>query len=265
MAEPRESSLHNPPENSKSASVFGVAFCDQRRDSHSSQFISMGLRIVSAVGDEQSRFSTRTSGFSSDRRNCFDQGNKLRDIIRVGSGQYRRERDAISIGYNVMLASRLRSVRGIRPDFRPPKTALTVLESATARHHSILSASFSLASITSWIFCQTPAFCQSRRYLQQLMPLPQPSSFGSISQGIPLLSTKMIPVSAIRLSIGFRPGYRYFLFFGGGRMGSMISHSSSGTRFFAINTLPRKPPYIYNVLTALLVVAHFVRVSKDYL
>ena len=90
LMKPRESSLHNPSENSKSAAVLGVAFCDQRRDSHSSQFISMGLRIVSAVGDKQRRFSTRTSGFSSDRRNCFDQGNKLRDIIRVGSSQYRR-------------------------------------------------------------------------------------------------------------------------------------------------------------------------------
>ena len=143
----------------------------------------MRLRIVSAVGNEKTRFSTRTYGFSSYWRNYFDQGKKLRDIVRVGPGECNCKRDAIAVGDHVRLAPRFAPVRGILPDFRlpPKKIALTVLESATACHHSSLPASFRLASITSWIFCLTPAFCQSRKYRQQLMPLLQPSSFGSTS------------------------------------------------------------------------------------
>ncbi len=34
--------------------------------------------------------------------------------------------------------------------------------------------------------CQIPASCQSRNRRQQVMPEPQPSSCGGISQGIPL-------------------------------------------------------------------------------
>jgi len=45
-----------------------------------------------------------------------------------------------------------------------------------------------------WMRCHRPVACQSRSLRQQVMPEPQPSSLGSSSQGIPLRSTKRIPV-----------------------------------------------------------------------
>ena len=48
----------------------------------------------------------------------------------------------------------------------------------------------------------------SSRHCVHVMPEPHPISWGSISHGIPLLSTNRMPVSAFRFSIGFRPGYR---------------------------------------------------------
>ena len=43
---------------------------------------------------------------------------------------------------------------------------------------------------------QTPASCQSRSRRQQVMPEPQPISWGSIAQGMPVRSTKRMPASA---------------------------------------------------------------------
>jgi hypothetical protein len=67
---------------------------------------------------------------------------------------------------------------------------------------------------------------------EQVMPEPQPSSCDSISQGIPLLSTKMMPLSALRSSTRGRPP----LGFAGsaGSKGAMTAHSSSVTSCCAI-------------------------------
>jgi hypothetical protein len=61
---------------------------------------------------------------------------------------------------------------------------------------------------------------------------PQPISWGSISQGIPLFSTNTMPVRAARSSMRGLPPRG----FGGsgGRSGSMVSHSSSVTSSLAM-------------------------------
>jgi hypothetical protein len=61
-----------------------------------------------------------------------------------------------------------------------------------------LSQRASQSSKEKWISCQMPASCQSRNRRQQVMPEPQPSSCGSISQGIPLRRTNRIPVKQAR-------------------------------------------------------------------
>src|SRR5215207_7597499 len=72
---------------------------------------------------------------------------------------------------------------------------------------------------------------------EQVMALPQPIFFGSISQGMPLLSTKMMPLRAARSSTrGLPPSG-----LGGssGKSDSIISHSSLLTNSLAI--LPTYP------------------------
>jgi hypothetical protein len=68
---------------------------------------------------------------------------------------------------------------------------------------------------------------------QQVIPDPQPSSFGNICHGIPLRSTKTMPVRHARSGTRGRPP------FGrggeGGRSGSMRFHSASGNSTSAIN------------------------------
>jgi hypothetical protein len=90
--------------------------------------------------------------------------------------------------------------------------------------------------------CRRPCtFCSRRLWVgvqllgtfrQQLIPEPQPISFGSISQGMPLFSTKMMPVRAARSSMrGLPPSG---LGSSGGNSGSTISQSSSLTNSLAI-------------------------------
>jgi len=261
LMEPRDGSLNNPSQHAQPAAVLDSALGDQGRDAATEQLEAMRVRIVSAVGDQKVGFAARATGFPADGWDGVDQGNELRDVIRVRSGEYHRERNPVSVGYQVMLAPRFRSIRGIRTDFRPPKTALTELESATARHQSILSASLSFARINSWIFCQTPAFCQSRRYRQQLIPEPQPSSWGSISHGMPLLSTKTMPVSAFRRSIGLRPGYLCRRSLGGGSIGSIRSHNSSEISSLAMCVLHKMMDSTLNLLKSPRSFALYVRSS----
>lgn len=107
-----------------------------------------------------------------------------------------------------------------------------------ALDQSIWSASRRRLSNSCWSRFQTPALVQSRKRRQHVMPLPQFISCGSISQGMPLLSTKMIPVRQARSGTRGRPPFGFG--FSGGSSGSMISHSSSGTSGVAINRYPCK-------------------------
>jgi len=61
---------------------------------------------------------------------------------------------------------------------------------------SIWSASPRRSSKRRCSLSHTPASCHSLRRCQQVIPEPQPISFGSISQGIPLLRTNTTPVRA---------------------------------------------------------------------
>jgi hypothetical protein len=80
---------------------------------------------------------------------------------------------------------------------------------------------------------------QSRNLRQHVLPDPQPISFGSISQGMPLLRTKMMPASAALSSMRGLPPFG----FGGsgGKRGSIASHNSSDTSSFPI------PPSVASV------------------
>ena len=95
------------------------------------------------------------------------------------------------------------------------------------RDQSIRSARRSCASSKACKRSQTPASCQARSRRQQLMPEPQPSSLGSISQGMPLWSTNKIPARTARSSSGKRPGYLARRGLGGGKSGAISAHNSS--------------------------------------
>jgi hypothetical protein len=205
LVQPRKRSLDNPAENSQPAAVFRPAFGQKGIYTQLTQCISMGLTVIGSIALNTIRSLTRTTHLTCDRRNRLNQRQKLSYIVAVGSGNFHCERDTICVGDKVMLRPQFPSIRCIRARFRPPKTARTEAESTIAREKSILSFSRRCLSKMRCILSQMPAFCQSCKRRQQVMPEPQPISFGKYCQGIPVLSTKIIPVRALRSSTGGLP------------------------------------------------------------
>src|SRR5205085_11670339 len=146
------------------------------------------------------------AGFAADGRDRLDQVEQLACVGPVGRGQDRGQRDAVAVADQVVLTARFAPVDRARTGFGAPFKAGRNNESTTARDQSSLSASRSLASSVSCSCCQTPCCCHSCSRRQQVIPEPQPSSFGRYSQAIPVFNTNRIPVKTRRSSIRLRPG-----------------------------------------------------------
>lgn len=145
-----------------------------------------------------------------DGLDVVDQRLEDAGIRAVGRGEPDGEREALPVDHNMALAARFAAICRIRPGFVAPLLAAAKALSTLARLQSIWSA-VPKRSNSAW--CRrthTPACCQSRKRRQQVTPLPQPISWGNISQGIPLFSTKMIPSrprgrAPVAGPLGFRP------------------------------------------------------------
>lgn len=236
LVKPSESAFDNPAVNTQTAAVLRATLGQHRSNPKLAQRLTVGLRVVSTITLNTVRTLTRPTTLTGNRRNSFNQWQKLCNIMTIGTGDFHRQRDAACICNQMVFAARFASISGIWAGFRPPKTARTDAESATAREKSSMSACRNLFSSRPCILSHTPAFCQSLSRRQQVIPLPQPISFGRCSQGMPVLRTNRIPVKVARSEIGFRPGYRNLLLFFG-ISGSMSFHNSSSNIGFAMSNL----------------------------
>ena len=214
--DPVQPGLGDPAMYTQPAPVRRVAPGEYGLDMTLAQPLSVCFRVVASVALHALRTATRSTPFTPYPWDGVDQCLQLRDIVGIGTGQQGGQRDPMRICDHVVFASRFRFVCRVWPRFGPPFSARKGALSTTARDQhspedctgSIWSAACNRASRTSCKRCHTPAACQSRKRRQQVIPLPQPISCGKSSQPIPVLSTKTIPVSALRLSTGLRPGYR---------------------------------------------------------
>lgn len=239
LMQPGKTAFNYPAVHPQAASVLGSALGKQRYNPFSAKLPTMRFAVIGPISQCTIRTFNWPANFTCDWRYAIDQWYQLCDIVTVGASQFYRKRDAISIGYQMVFRALFAAIRGVWTGFCPPKTARTELESTTARQKSILSACRSLLNNIWWILFHTPAFCQSRRQRQQVIPEPQPICAGKSSQAMPVLSTKRIPVSAAWSGMGFLPGYRNLRFFFGTN-GSMIFHNWSSSIGFAMSSLLAK-------------------------
>jgi hypothetical protein len=228
--EPGEGALDDPARPPESATVSAIAIREDRADAPSAQFIAMAHRVVAAVTLHAAGPTARRSGTSADRGHRVDQREQLGDVVAVGGGQRRDERNPVAVGENMMLRPGLAAIGRVRSSFFPPRSARSEELSTMARAKSRRPRRRSSASRTACRRFQTPARCQRTRRRQQVIPEPQPISCGSIRHGIPLRSTNRMPVSAARSGIGGRPAYwrcrdRRF-----GSNGSMRCHNASSSK-----------------------------------
>lgn len=198
----------------------------------------VGLVCVELLGT----FS-RTSPRSQDRGHLVQQGLEGDRIVDIRRRQLGRERDPIPIYNEVVFAARFSAVGRIWTRLWSPFFAGTLALSREARLQSIWSARPSSSRSTRWSRCQTPDSCQSLNRRQQVIPLPQPSSCGRYSHGIPVFSTNRMPVRAARFGTRGRPPFG--LAGSAGRRGSIRFQSASDT-----NGLPTDPTVITTELPA---------------
>ncbi len=180
----------------------------------------------------------------------FGRGDKLRDqrlqrqpqlFADFSSRHATYDNPLLAVGPVVLAALKPdRAIGGIGSCFCPDPTARMAEESTMTRDQSMRSAARSLARKTSCSRSQAPAACQSRSRRHQLMPEPQPISWGGIAHGTPDRSKNRMPVSTARLSNGLRPGYRGRRAFGSSGSSWISAPRSSSSIGLAISSWPRK-------------------------
>jgi hypothetical protein len=233
LAQPGQRTLHDPA----LAPQAGAALHALARATHLDPPLAQGEPpagdVVRLVRVHLVRALAWSPPWPLDGPDAVDQ--RLEDVAigAVGRGEEDGEREALPVDHNVALAARFAAIRRIWPGFRAPLLAGAKALSALARLQSILSASPKRSNSAWCRRAHTPACCQSRRRRQQVTPLPQPNSCGSISQGMPLLSTKMMPLKAAWSGTRGRPPFG--LGGSGGNSGAMISHNVSLTNGLLIS------------------------------
>ena len=229
--QPGERPLHHPAVPSQSRRGVDPTTSNAWGDPARTHGTPEGRRVVGFVGVQLGRALTRSSWSApraDDRGDGIDERDELRGVVGVGRREANHQWDTAPIHHNVVLGAEFASVDRIRPRLLAPLFARTLRLSTLARDQSMAASSPSQLSSLVCNRSQTPASCQSRSRRQHVVPLPQPSSFGSNRQGQPLRKTKTMPTRAARSGTRGRPP----LGLGGssGRSGAMASQRTSGTR-----------------------------------
>jgi hypothetical protein len=238
LVQPGERALHDPTILTQAAAMRRAALGQHGGDAAPSQGAAVWGGSVGTITREAVRSPARASWLTPHGRDGLDQRYQLGDIMRIRPCYEGGQGDALGVRDEVMFAPQLPSLRRIRARLRPPKTARTDDESTAARDQSRRSAPRSFTKRTAWRRRQTPARCHARRDRQQVIPEPQPSSWGSISQGLPLFTTNKMPVSTWRGAKGLRPGQRTRRGLGGGNNGSISAHNASSSNRVALCNPP---------------------------
>jgi len=226
LVQPTQSPFHDPAIPPQPTAMFGMATSNVRCRAHVLKGRSMRLGIIRAIRIQFFKTIPWRANFTLDRGDIIDQGQQFGDIMLVGRGGVADDGNAISVRQQMMFRAGFSTVYRAGTRFFAPPTARIVALSTAQRPKSIWSAFRRWANRIWWILRHTPAACQSRKRRQQVMPEPQPISWGSISQGMPEMRTNRMPVKQARADKGLRPGW---VFRRGltGMCGSMRLHNSS--------------------------------------
>src|ERR687886_1556652 len=227
LGQPGQRALHDPAVPAQAGAALDTLAGNAALDTPPLQGDPTGRAVIRLGGVQRVRTLAGPSTGPLDRLDAIDQRGEDAPIRPIRRCQPHCEGDAVALDHNVALAARFAAIRRIRSGFLAPLLAGAKALSALARLQSILSAVPNRSKNAWWRRSHTPARCHSRRRRQHVTPLPQPISWGSISQGMPLLSTKMMPVKAARSGTRGRPPVG--LGGSGGSSGAMISHRASLT------------------------------------
>ena len=225
--QPRERSLHHPAMPAQALAGVNALSSNSRDDVPVTQGLTMTGRVICLISMQLVRTLARSATSLWKGRYSIHHHQEHLRVMDICTRVSYRQGDTTSVYHKMALRTRFASIRRIWAGLLSPPGAGTLAESIDARDQSSCSASESRFSKAWCSRSHTPASCQSLSRRQQLMPLPQPISWGNISQGMPVFSTKRMPVRAARSGMRGRPPLGLAGSFGSN--GSMISQSSSGT------------------------------------
>jgi len=227
IVEPRVSSFYHPAEFPQTTAMFRSASCDYWPDATISQALAMCVGVVAAIAVDDFGLAQWSATRAADRRDGIDQRQQLGDVVTVCAGQNHADRYPVGVYKDVVLRTRARAIRGVRPSFSPAPTARTDDESTAAYERSSCPDSRNLSSSNACSLFQTPVFCHASRRRQQVAPEPNPSSDGKWFHRIPVRNTNRTPLSAARSDTRGRPRRSLFRRLGFGSSGSISAHNSS--------------------------------------
>lgn len=225
LVQPRQSPFYHPAVPSQALGAVYPFAGNARGDPPLPQCLATGSAGIGFVGMQFGGAFARSTAFPLQGRDRIHQLFQQANVMHIGSGMADYQGNSLSFGHNMALRPRFAAIRRIGPGSFAPRGAGTLAESRLARDQSMYPAWESRSSRMRWSCSHTPAVCQSRNRRQQVIPLPQPSSWGSSSQGIPVRSTNKIPVKAARSGIRGLPPFD--LEGSGGRRGWITCQSSS--------------------------------------
>jgi hypothetical protein len=225
LVAPSMGTFNDPTVSSKAVLGFDSSSRNTRLDATISARTAAPRIIVPLVGMQLGRTESRTTPRTRNGRDAIQQIFQNFRVVNVGGGQQQGQRNAFSIDEKMMFRARFAFVRRVGAGLVAPLFAATVAESTAARFQSICPARPNFSRSRWCNRSQTPALCHSFSRRQQVIPLPQPISLGSISQGMPLRRTNRMPVNAARSDTRGRPPFGFG--FSGGNRGAMCSQSLS--------------------------------------
>jgi hypothetical protein len=227
VVEPCVSTLGQPAEFAPSVAVFSAASGNHWFDAALAKPLTMLLGVVASICVDDFGFLKRPVARAANGWDGINERQRLSDVVSIRAGQDCANGNAIGVDEDMVRGTWSRAIRAVRASFSPAPTARTDDESTAAREQSSSPAPRNFASTNSSNAFQTPAFCQSRKRLQQGDPEPNPNLADRSHQRIPVLNTNRMPFSAARFETASRPGYLLRCGFGGGSKGSINAHSSS--------------------------------------
>jgi hypothetical protein len=143
-----------------------------------------------------------STALAANGRDVVHKVHRFERLVAVGPGDAHGERGAFAVDQQVPFGAFFGSIRGVFAGEYPPKTARKLWLSTQQCSQSMPCSWPTRWSRACRRFFQTPRRCQYWSRRQHVTPEPQPISWGSICQGMPLRSTKAMPVRQARSSTG---------------------------------------------------------------
>jgi len=229
ISEPAQRSFHDVAGLAQAAAMITLGptvRSEERLDASLPHLLDDRRRAVSPISLETRWFAAWASAPASHGRDFVQQREGPLLIRLIGGTCFDRQRHSARVGDHVPFTAFLGAIRGIGSGMAPPKTARTEALSMTARESRIEPRLPKRRNSRRCNSGHTPAWVHSCSRRQQVTPLPQPNSWGSMFHGRPLLRMKRIPVKQARFDTGGRPPFGEAV--RRGKSGSISFHSPCG-------------------------------------